>query len=340
MATILVTGGAGFIGSHSVVQLIGAGHQCVIVDNFVNSRREVLARIQAVAGVSPALAVGDVRDAAFLGEVFAKHQIDCVVHFAGLKAVGESVAYPAAYYDNNVSGTVSLIKAMRDAGVHRLVFSSSATVYGEPDFSPIPESADFRPASPYGHSKAMVEQILSDLAASHASWHVALLRYFNPVGAHPSGMMGEDPNGVPNNLMPFVCQVASGRRETLSIYGSDYPTRDGTGVRDYIHVMDLADGHVAAVNALLRDDAPSRIAVNLGTSQGVSVMELVQTFERVNRLVIPRQVVARRAGDVPEYFADCTLAREVLGWKAMRSLEDMCRDAWHWQRNNPKGYAG
>jgi UDP-glucose 4-epimerase len=346
MATILVTGGAGFIGSHSVVQLQLAGHRCVVLDNFVNSHRTVLERIGAITGIPPALIEGDVRDAALLARAFAAYPIDCVVHFAGLKAVGESVREPARYYDNNVVGTLRMIEAMREAEVSRIVFSSSATVYGDPDFSPIPESAAFRPASPYGHSKAMVERVLTDVAHADAKWRVALLRYFNPVGAHASGTMGEDPSGVPNNLMPFVCQVAAGRRAQLSIYGNDYPTPDGTGVRDYIHVMDLADGHVAAVNALLGSASLAHdtsvlsnlLAVNLGTSAGVSVLELVTAFERVNRVTIPRQFVARRPGDVPAYFADAQLAERLLGWRATRSLDDMCRDSWNWQRQNPNGY--
>jgi UDP-glucose 4-epimerase len=345
MATILVTGGAGYIGSHSVVQLQRAGHRCVVLDSFSNSHRAVLDCIGAITGAPPALIEGDVRDASALAKAFGAYPIDCVVHFAGLKAVGESVAEPARYYDNNVVGTLRLLEAMREADVLRIVFSSSATVYGEPDFSPIPETAAFRPASPYGHSKAMVEQMLTDVARADARSRVALLRYFNPVGAHPNGTMGEDPAGIPNNLMPFVCQVAAGRRDQLSIFGNDYPTRDGTGVRDYIHVMDLADGHVAAVDALLgarpligAAELANVLALNLGTSTGVSVLELIAAFERVNGVRIPHQFVPRRPGDVPEYFADAQLAERILGWRATRTLDDMCRDAWNWQRQNPDGY--
>lgn len=340
MPTILVTGGTGFIGSHTVVQMLRAGYECVILDNFCNSHAAVLGRIAGLAGKAPMLMEGDVRDPKLLQRVFTEHAIATVVHFAGLKAVGESVAQPARYYDNNVVGTLRLVEAMQQARVKRMVFSSSATVYGETDCSPIKESAPLRPASPYGRSKMIVESILSDVAAADPSWQVALLRYFNPVGAHPSGDMGEDPSGIPNNLMPFVCQVASGRRDKLSIYGNDYPTRDGTGVRDYIHVMDLADGHVAAVAHLLREKTGGVNAVNLGTSSGVSVLELLHAFERVNGLNIPHTFVARRPGDVCECFADSARATSLLGWRATRTLDDMCRDAWNWQQKNPQGYAG
>ena len=337
---ILITGGAGFIGSHTVVELLAAGHDCVILDNLSNSHQAVVTRIASIAGKTPLLVVGDVRDEACLTKLFADHHIDAVIHFAGLKAVGESVAQPLRYYDNNVAGTNTLLRAMAAAEVKSIVFSSSATVYGEPDASPIPEHAAFRPASAYGKSKAMVESILTDLVASDTAWRVGLLRYFNPVGAHPSGSIGEDPSGIPNNLMPFVCQVAAGKRASLSIYGNDYPTADGTGVRDYIHVMDLAKGHVAALKYLARRDAESLLIANLGTSQGHSVLDVVNTFERVNNVKIAHQFVARRPGDVPAYWADASYAERSLGWKATRSLDDMCRDAWNWQRLNPSGYAG
>jgi len=337
--TVLITGGTGYIGSHTVVELIAAGLECVILDNLSNSQAAVVERIKAIGGAAPTLVVGDVRDETCLTEVFARHDINAVIHFAGLKAVGESVAQPLRYYDNNVAGTCTLLRAMAAANVKTIVFSSSATVYGEPDSSPIPESAPLRPASPYGKSKAVVETMLSDLALSDPAWRVALLRYFNPVGAHPSGLIGEDPSGIPNNLMPFVCQVASGQRASLSIYGSDYPTADGTGVRDYIHVMDLAAGHLAALTYLARPGAEAMLAANLGSSRGHSVLEVVKTFERVNAVAIPHQFVDRRPGDVPAYWADASLAERVLGWRANRSLEDMCQDAWKWQRNNPDGYS-
>ncbi|MFM7460503.1 MAG: UDP-glucose 4-epimerase GalE [Burkholderiales bacterium] len=340
MQKILITGGTGFIGSHTVVELVSAGYECVILDSLVNSRAAVIDRITKITGKTPALVEGDVRDRACLDAVFAAHDIDSVIHFAGLKAVAESIREPLRYYDCNVSGTITLMSAMAKANVKTIVFSSSATVYGEPDFSPIPESAPFRPASPYGKSKAMVESILTDLTVSDPAWRVALLRYFNPVGAHSSGMMGEDPAGIPNNLMPFVCQVASGRHKTLNIFGNDYPTADGTAERDYIHVMDLAEGHLAALRYLVRSDAPRLMIANLGTSRGHSVLDVVTTFARVNNTPIPYQFVARRPGDVPAYWADATRAEQTLGWKATRSLEDMCRDSWNWQTQNPTGYIG
>jgi UDP-glucose 4-epimerase len=340
MQKILITGGTGFIGSHTVVELSSAGYECVILDNLVNSHRVVIDRIKTITGVSPVFIEGDVRDANCLDALFVAHQISAVIHFAGLKAVGESVREPERYFDNNVNGSTTLLAAMSRAGVNTIVFSSSATVYGNPDFSPIPESAAFRPESPYGESKARVERILTDLAASNPSWRIALLRYFNPVGAHPSGLMGEDPSGIPNNLMPFVCQVASGKLAELSIFGDDYPTKDGTGERDYIHVMDLAAGHLAALSYLSRPNAQPVSAINLGTSTPYSVLDVVKTFERVNRLPIPHRIAPRRPGDVPAYWADASLAERMLGWKATRTLEDMCRDAWNWQRQNPRGYAG
>ncbi|MCA2999824.1 MAG: UDP-glucose 4-epimerase GalE [Rhodocyclaceae bacterium] len=340
MQKILITGGTGFIGSHTVVQLESIGYECVILDSLANSRPAVVDRITKITGKTPVLVEGDVRDRACLDAVFAAHDIDSVIHFAGLKAVAESIREPLRYYDCNVSGTITLLSAMAKANVKTIVFSSSATVYGEPDFSPIPESAPFRPASPYGKSKAMVESILTDLTVSDPAWRVALLRYFNPVGAHPSGMMGEDPAGIPNNLMPFVCQVASGRHKTLNIFGNDYPTADGTAERDYIHVMDLAEGHLAALHYLVRSDAPRLTIANLGTSRGHSVLDVVTTFARVNNTPIPYQFVARRPGDVPAYWADATRAEQTLGWKATRSLEDMCRDSWNWQTQNPTGYIG
>lgn len=340
MQKILITGGTGFIGSHTVVELVSAGYECVILDSLINSRPAVVDRIAQIAGKTPVLVEGDVRDKACLDAVFAAHDIDAVIHFAGLKAVAESIREPLRYYDYNVNGTITLLSAMAKANAKTIVFSSSATVYGEPDFSPIPESAPFRPASPYGKSKAMVESILTDLTVSDLAWRVALLRYFNPVGAHPSGMMGEDPAGIPNNLMPFVCQVASGRHKTLSIFGNDYPTVDGTAERDYVHVMDLAEGHLSALRYLVRSDASRLMIANLGTSRGHSVLDVVTTFARANNTPIPYQFVARRPGDVPAYWADATRAEQTLGWKATRSLEDMCRDSWNWQTQNPTGYIG
>ncbi|MFN5028541.1 MAG: UDP-glucose 4-epimerase GalE [Burkholderiales bacterium] len=340
MQKILITGGTGFIGSHTVVELITAGYECLVLDSLVNSHPAVVDRIAAITGKTPLLVKGDVRDAACLDALFAAHTFSAVIHFAGLKAVGESVREPLRYYDNNVNGTTTLLAAMAKAGVKTIVFSSSATVYGEPDFSPIPESAPFRPASPYGKSKAMVESILTDLTIADPAWRAALLRYFNPVGAHPSGMMGEDPAGIPNNLMPFVCQVASGRLKTLSIFGNDYPTADGTGERDYIHVMDLAEGHLAALRYLARTDASPLMIANLGTSRGHSVLDVVNTFSRINGMPIPHQFVARRPGDVPAYWADASYAEKTLGWKTTRSLEDMCRDSWNWQKQNPTGDIG
>jgi UDP-glucose 4-epimerase len=338
MQKILITGGTGFIGSHTAVELIAAGYECLILDNFVNSHPAVVNRIAQITGKTPLVIEGDVCDAVGLDTLFATHTISAVIHFAGLKAVGESVREPLRYYANNVNGTMTLLLAMMKANVKTIVFSSSATVYGEPDSSPIPESAPYRPASPYGRSKAMVESMLTDLTLSDPAWRVALLRYFNPVGAHPSGTMGEDPTGTPNNLMPFVCQVASGRLPMLSIFGHDYATADGTGERDYIHVMDLSEGHLAALRYLARDDAAPLLIANLGTSRSHSVLDVVTTFSRVNDLPIPYQFVARRPGDVSAYWADASYAEHTLGWKATRSLEDMCRDSWNWQKQNPQGY--
>jgi UDP-glucose 4-epimerase len=338
MQKILITGGTGFIGSHTAVELIAAGYECLILDNFVNSHPAVVNRIAQITGKTPLVIEGDVCDAVGLDTLFATHTISAVIHFAGLKAVGESVREPLRYYANNVNGTMTLLLAMMKANVKTIVFSSSATVYGEPDSSPIPESAPYRAASPYGRSKAMVESMLTDLTLSDPAWRVALLRYFNPVGAHPSGTMGEDPTGTPNNLMPFVCQVASGRLPMLSIFGHDYATADGTGERDYIHVMDLSEGHLAALRYLARDDAAPLLIANLGTSRSHSVLDVVTTFSRVNDLPIPYQFVARRPGDVPAYWADASYAEHILGWKATRSLEDMCRDSWNWQKQNPQGY--
>ncbi len=335
---ILLTGGAGYIGLHSAVALIEAGHEVVLFDNFSNSKPEGVRRLVKIVGREVACVEGDVRSASDMAAVFARYSIDAVIHFAGLKAVGESVEQPLRYYDNNVAGTLVLLAAMQQAGVRRIVFSSSATVYGAPDFSPIPESAALRPANTYGRTKLMVEEILRDLHASAPDWSVALLRYFNPVGAHSSGQIGEDPSGIPNNLMPFVAQVAVGRRAELNVFGGDYPTPDGTGVRDYIHVMDLADGHRAAVDRVLGDPRDV-LTVNLGTGVGYSVLDLVRAFERACCRPIPYRIALRRPGDVPASWGDPSLAGQQLQWTARRSLDDMCRDSWNWQKQNPDGFA-
>lgn len=338
MATVLVTGGAGYIGSHTCVELMAAGHEVVVVDNLCNSRQEALERVGRIAG-RPVSAFyrADVRDRGSMREVFGAHRIDAVVHFAALKAVGESVSDPLRYYDNNIVGTIALAEVMAECDVTRLVFSSSATVYGDPASVPIREDFPTSATNPYGWSKWMMERVLTDLALADARWRVVLLRYFNPVGAHPSGLIGEDPAGVPNNLMPFVAQVAVGLRDALQVFGGDYPTRDGTGVRDYIHVVDLAKGHVKAIERL--DELGSTTCVNLGTGQGHSVLEVVRAFERAAGRAVPYRVVARRAGDVAECWADPALAQRLLGWRAERGLEEMCEDAWRWQSLNPRGYA-
>jgi UDP-glucose 4-epimerase len=334
---VLVTGGAGYIGSHTCVELMQAEHEVLVFDNLCNSHVAVLDRIARIAGKRPDFMNGDVRDPAALRVAFASRRFDAVIHFAGLKAVGESVEKPIEYYDNNVQGALSLCRAMIDARVGTLVFSSSATVYGNASSMPIREDAPLGPTNPYGQTKWMVERILGDLAASSpGSWRVALLRYFNPVGAHPSGQIGEDPQGVPNNLMPNIAQVAAGVRDKVRVFGSDYPTRDGTGVRDYIHVVDLARGHLAALDALPRERGG--FTVNLGTGRGISVLEALRAFERASGRTIPMEKVARRAGDVAESYADPSLAQGLLGWKAAYGLDDMCRDTWRWQSLNPRGY--
>lgn len=336
--TVLLTGGTGYIGSHTCLALVRTGARVVLLDNLCNSSRAVVDRLQRILGQAVPLHVADIRDTDALRRVLAEERPDAVVHFAGLKAVGESVIEPLAYYDNNVGGTLSLLEAMRQTGPRRLVFSSSATVYGDPDAVPIDEGAALRPTNPYGRSKLMVEQLLGDLAASDPAWRIALLRYFNPVGADASGLIGEDPQGVPNNLMPFVAQVAVGRREALSIYGDDYPTPDGTGVRDYIHVEDLAAGHGAALRALA--DAPSRapLVVNLGTGRGYSVREVVAAFEAASGQRIPARVVGRRPGDIATCFANPERASAVLQWQAEHDLARMCADTWRWQQRNPQGF--
>lgn len=332
---ILVTGGTGYIGSHTVVELLAAGKDVLILDNYANSSPKVLERIAKISGRAPAFREGDIRDADGLCALFAAHRIEAVIHFAGLKAVGESVEQPLTYYDNNVNGTLCLLQAMRQAGVRRLVFSSSATVYGDPHRVPIREDFPLQATNPYGRSKLMVEEMLRDLQRAEADWQIAILRYFNPVGAHPSGLIGENPNGIPNNLMPFVAQVAVGKRAQLSVFGNDYPTPDGTGVRDYIHVVDLAQGHLAALAALARSG--QSLTVNLGTGQGYSVLDMVRAFEAASGRPVPYQIVARRAGDIATCYADPQLAGELLGWQARRGIGEMCADAWRWQSKNPDG---
>ncbi|EPF2931009.1 UDP-glucose 4-epimerase GalE [Vibrio navarrensis] len=333
---ILVTGGSGYIGSHTCIQMIEAGMTPIILDNLYNSKLLVLDRIQQVTGVRPTFYQGDIRDSAILQTIFTEHHIDGVIHFAGLKAVGESVEKPLMYYDNNVSGTLNLVREMDKAGVKSLIFSSSATVYGDPASVPIREDFPTSATNPYGRSKLMVEECLRDFHHANPEWSITLLRYFNPVGAHQSGLLGEDPQGIPNNLLPFVAQVAVGRRDKLGVFGNDYPTPDGTGVRDYIHVVDLADGHLAALNKV--GQQAGLHVFNLGTGQGNSVLEMVAAFEKAAERPIAYEIKPRRAGDIAECWADPSYAAEVLGWKATRSLETMVADTWRWQSNNPNGY--
>ena len=336
--TILVTGGAGYIGSHTTLTLLEAGYDVVVLDNLCNSSAESLHRVSRLTGKTPLFIEGDIRDAALLDELFARHPITAVLHFAGLKAVGESVSEPLRYYENNVAGSVTLCQAMARAGVFRLVFSSSATVYGEPTRMPIRE--DFPtgvPTNPYGRSKLMVEELLKDLALSEPRWSIAALRYFNPVGAHASGLIGEDPKGIPNNLLPYISQVAIGKLKQLAVFGNDYPTVDGTGVRDYIHVVDLAEGHLKALQAM---GSRSGVHVwNLGTGIGYSVLQMIAAFEAANGVSIPYRQVERRTGDIAECWADASKAAEELGWHARRGLADMMADTWRWQSGNPQGYA-
>jgi UDP-glucose 4-epimerase len=334
---ILVTGAAGFIGSHTCVELLQAGFDVVALDNLANSSRESLARVGQITGRAPIWVQADVRDQTALDALLQEHTIDAVIHFAGLKAVGESVAQPLAYFDNNVSGTVTLLQALTKAGVRQFVFSSSATVYGDPESVPILESAPLRTTNPYGRSKLIVEQMLSDLAQSDASWRIGVLRYFNPVGAHESGLIGEDPRGTPNNLMPYIAQVAVGRREQLAVFGNDYPTVDGTGVRDYIHVVDLARGHVAALARLFAFDGG--FTVNLGSGHGHSVLETVAAFEAASGRRVPYAITARRPGDIAACYANPGKAEALLNWRAEKNLADMCTDHWRWQSMNPAGYA-
>ncbi len=328
--TILITGGTGYIGSHTVVELMAAGHEVFIIDNLCNSKASVLDRIERIAGRRPGFAQLDVRDRAALRQLFSAHRFDAVIHFAGLKAVGESVAKPLAYYDNNVSGSVALFECAAEAGVRTIVFSSSATVYGEPASVPIREDFPLSASNPYGRSKLMIEEILRDLALADAGWRIALLRYFNPVGAHASGLIGEDPNDIPNNLVPYVAQVAVGKLKELPVYGNDYPTPDGTGVRDYIHVVDLARGHLAALHALR--ERSGVMTVNLGTGRGYSVLEMVRAFAAASGKPVPYKIVARRPGDIAQCYADPALALAMLGWQAQLGIDAMCADTWRWQQ--------
>ena len=327
---ILITGGTGYIGSHTVVELMAAGHEVVIVDNLCNSKASVLDRIERIAGRRPEFEQIDIRDRAALRRLFSACRFDAVVHFAGLKSVGESVAKPLEYFDNNMSGSTVLLECMTEAGVKTIVFSSSATVYGDPASVPIREDFPLSATNPYGRTKLMIEEILRDVAAADKEWRIALLRYFNPVGAHASGVIGEDPNGIPNNLVPYVAQVAAGKLKELSVYGSDYPTPDGTGVRDYIHVVDLARGHLAALDAL--QPRPGVVTANLGTGRGYSVLEMVRAFSAACGKPVPYRLVDRRPGDVAQCYADPTFARETLGWHARLGIEAMCTDTWRWQQ--------
>lgn len=333
---VLVTGGCGYIGSHTCLALQAAGIEPVVVDNLCNSKVGVLARIAAISGRAPLFYQGDIRDPALLDRIFAEQQIAAVIHFAALKAVGESTRLPLEYYENNLAGTLTLLQAMKRAGVNSLVFSSSATVYGDPASTPIREDFPRSATNPYGRSKLIIEEILEDLQRAEPHWSMTLLRYFNPVGAHESGTMGEDPQGIPNNLMPFLTQVAIGRRDTLSVFGNDYPTVDGTGVRDYIHVMDVAEGHVKALQHCARQGGVH--IYNLGTGQGQSVLQMIAAFEAASGQPLPYRIEPRRPGDIAECWADPAKAERELGWRASRDLATMCADSWRWQSRNPQGY--
>ncbi len=335
---LLITGGAGYIGSHTCLELLEAGFEVVVVDNLSNSSPEALHRVERITGKNISLYETDIRDHAALLKIFEQEKPQAVIHFAGLKAVGESVEKPLEYYDNNIGGTLALLLAMRTSGVRQIVFSSSATVYGNPATVPIKEDFPLSATNPYGRSKLIVEDMLRDLVFADPSWKVALLRYFNPVGAHESGLIGEDPKGIPNNLMPFVSQTAIGLRSFVHVFGSDYPTPDGTGVRDYIHVVDLAEGHVAAIKALSTWSQNGPLTVNLGTGRGYSVLEMIQAFEKASGREIPYKIVARRPGDIAACFADPTLAKELLGWETKLDVDRMCADGWRWQNKNPEGY--
>jgi len=333
---VLVTGGAGYIGSHTCVEMLAAGHELVVVDNLCNSKEESLRRVREIAGRGFDFVRADLRDRTALDAIFRAQPIDAVIHFAGLKAVGESVQMPLEYYDNNIGGTLTLCQAMAAAGVKAIVFSSSATVYGDPASVPIREQFPLCATNPYGRAKLFIEEILRDLRVADPTWNCILLRYFNPVGAHPSGRIGEDPNGIPNNLMPYVAQVAVGKHPRLRVFGNDYPTPDGTGVRDYIHVVDLARGHVAALDKLTQQ--PGTLVYNLGTGRGYSVLEMVAAFEQASGRPVPYEIVARRPGDIATCYADPAKAREELGWQAQYGIKAMVTDAWRWQSQNPDGF--
>lgn len=334
---ILVTGGTGYIGSHTVVELLDSGYEVVIVDNFYNSKPEVLNRIQDITGKDFKFYEIDIRDQEALDKVFSENQIEAVIHFAGLKAVGESVEIPITYYHNNITGTLMLCEVMQKHGVKKIVFSSSATVYGMDNKPPYTEDMPTSATNPYGRTKLMIEEILKDIYVSDNSWGISILRYFNPIGAHASGKIGEDPNGIPNNLLPYITQVACGKREKLYVFGDDYDTHDGTGVRDYIHVVDLAQAHIKALEKIISNTGVE--IYNLGTGVGYSVLDVINTFARVNQVEVPYVITDRRPGDVATSFADPSKALKELGWKAAKNLEDMCRDSWNWQKNNPDGYS-
>ena len=333
---ILVTGGAGYIGSHTVILLMEAGYDVVVFDNFCNASKESIRRVEKIVGETITTVEGDIRNKEDLHAVFNAHRIDAVIHFAGLKAVGESVEQPLRYYDNNVHGTVSLCEVMQEHGCKSIIFSSSATVYGDPSTTPITEDFPTSATNPYGRSKLFIEEILRDLYVSDREWKIVLLRYFNPVGAHPSGTIGEDPNGIPNNLMPFITQTAVGKLSCLNVFGNDYATHDGTGVRDYIHVMDLADGHVKALDRL--EEFNEVMTINLGTGTGYSVLDMVEAFEKASGATVPYRIAPRRAGDIAKCYADPSYAKKVLGWEAKKGIEEMCQDSWKWQSQNPEGY--
>ena len=338
MKKILVTGGAGYIGSHTVVELVAAGYEAIIVDDLSNGSVQVLDRLKSITGREISFYQGSVADKGFMNRVFEENHIDAVIHFAAYKAVGESVQEPLKYYENNVGGTIALLEVMKENKVDHIIFSSSATVYGMNNISPLTEDLPTSATNPYGYTKLMMEQILTDLARAHSDWSVTNLRYFNPIGAHESGMIGEAPNGIPNNLMPYITQVAVGKLQELSVFGNDYDTHDGTGVRDYIHVVDLAKGHVLALKHNLENKG---VAVfNLGTGIGYSVLDMVKAFENVNGVKIPYTIKDRRPGDVATCYADASKANDILGWKAEKTLQDMMRDSWRWQSSNPNGYEG
>ena len=336
MKNVLVTGGAGYIGSHTTVELLKAGYRAIIVDNLSNSKVEAVRRVEKISGKSVKFYQGDIRDKSVLKKIFTENNIDAVINFAGLKAVGESVQKPVEYYDCNIGGLISLVEVMREFDCKNLVFSSSATVYGDPKSVPIYEDFELHTTNPYGSTKLFIEYILKDLYNADKSWNIAILRYFNPVGAHPSGLIGEDPNGIPNNLSPYITKVAVGKLPYLNVFGNDYPTHDGTGVRDYIHVCDLAEGHVLAVDKLLQNSG--LIVVNLGTGVGYSVLDMVKAFSEANGKEIPYKIAPRRPGDIAECYACPDLAFKVLGFKAKRTLLDMCKDSLNWQKQNPNGY--